>query len=63
MEVGDLIRMRSGKLRLILGEKVDDRGIKMYITLMNGQRHIVPQTILKIYGKVISENTTHFRHT
>jgi hypothetical protein len=59
MKVGDLIRMRSGKMRLILGEKVDDRGIKMYITLMNGQCYTVPQTILKIYGKVISENTTH----
>ena len=59
MKVGDLIRMRSGKMRLILGEKVDDRGIKMYITLMNGQRYTVPQTILKVYGKVISENTAH----
>jgi len=59
MKVGDLIRMRSGKMRLILGEKVDDRGIEMYITLMNGQYYTVPQTILKIYGKVISENTTH----
>ena len=51
--------MRSGKMRLILGEKVDDRGIEMYITLMNGQCYTVPQTILKIYGKVISENTPH----
>jgi len=51
--------MRSGKMRLILGEKVDDRDIKMYITLMDGQYYTVPQTILKIYGKVISENTTH----
>ena len=59
MKVGDLIRMRSGKMRLILGEKVDDRGIEMYITLMNGQYYTVPQTILKIYGKVISENTPH----
>ncbi len=50
--------MRSGKLRLILGEKVDDRGIKMYMTLMNGQYYTVPQTILKTYGKVINENTT-----
>ena len=58
MKVGDLIRMRSGKMRLILGEKVDDRGIKMYMTLMNGQYYTVPQTILKTYGKVISENTT-----
>jgi len=63
VKVGDLIRMRSGKMRLILAEKVDDRGIKMYITLMNGQRYIVPQTILKIYGKVISENTPHIRHS
>lgn len=59
MKVGDLIRMRSGKMRLILGEKVDDRDIKMYITLMDGQCYTVPQTILKIYGKVISENTPH----
>mgnify|MGYP003128700418 FL=1 len=59
MKVGDLISMRSGKLRLILGEKVDDRGIKMYITLMNGQFYTHPQTILKIYGKVVSENTPH----
>jgi len=59
VKVGDLIRMRSGKMRLILGEKVDDRGIKMYITLMNGQCYTVPQTILKVYGKVISENTAH----
>ena len=59
MKVGDLIRMRSGKMRLILGEKVDDRDIKMYITLMDGQYYTVPQTILKIYAKVISENTPH----
>lgn len=59
MKVGDLIRMRSGKIRLILAEKVDDRGIKMYITLMNGQFYTHSQTILKVYGKVISENTAH----
>lgn len=59
MKVGDLIRMRSGKIRLILAEKVDDRGIKMYITLMNGQFYTHPQTILKVYGTIISENTTH----
>ena len=46
-------------MRLILGEKIDDRGIKMYMTLMNGQCYTVPETILKIYAKVISENTPH----
>ena len=50
-------------MRLILGEKVDDRDIKMYITLMDGQYYTVPQTILKIYAKVISENTTHIGHS
>jgi len=58
MKVGDLIRMRTGKMRLILGEKVDDRDIKMYITLMDGQCYTVPQSLLNIYGTVISENTS-----
>ena len=58
MKVGDLIRMRSGKLRLILGEKVDDRGIKMYVTLMGGLCYSVPQTLLKTYGKVVTNENT-----
>lgn len=58
MKVGDLVRMRSGKLRLISGEKIDERGIKMYVTLMSGQYYTVPQTLLRTYGKVITNENT-----
>ena len=57
MKVGDLVRMRSGKIVLILEEQTDDKGIKRFITLINGERRSQHASLLKVYGKVISENT------
>ena len=57
MKVGDLVRMRSGKIVLILEEQTDDKGIKRFITLINGELRSQHASLLKVYGKVISENT------
>ena len=59
MKVGDLVRMRSGKIVLILEEQTDDRGIKRFITLINGEKHNQPASLLNVFGKVVSENTSH----
>ena len=55
MKVGDLVRLRSGKIVLILEELL---GNKRFITLIDGERHNQPATLLEVFGTLISENTS-----
>ena len=59
MKVGDLVRLRSGKIVLILEELLNEKGNKRFITLIDGERHNQPATLLEVFGTIISENTTH----
>ena len=59
MKVGNLVRMRSGKIVLILEEQIDEKGNKRFITLINGEKHNQPASLLNVFGKVVSENTSH----
>jgi len=51
--------MRSGKIVLILEEQIDEKGNKRFITLINGEKHNQPASLLNVFGTVISENTSH----
>jgi hypothetical protein len=59
MKVGDLIRLRGGKMVLILEELINKDGNKRFITLIDGEKHNQPATLLNVFGKVVSENTSH----
>jgi hypothetical protein len=59
MKVGDLVRMRSGKIVLILEEQIDKKGNKRFITLIDGEKRNQPASLLNVFGKVISENIAH----
>ena len=59
MKVGDLVRMRSGKIVLILEEQIDEKGNKRFITLIDGEKRNQPASLLNVFGKVISENIAH----
>jgi len=58
MKVGDLVRLRSGKIVLILEELLNEKGNKRFITLIDGERHNQPATLLEVFGTLISENTS-----
>ena len=57
MKVGDLIRLRGGKMVLILEELINKDGNKRFITLIDGEKHNQPATLLNVFGTIISENT------